>query len=265
VKSLPRAIAVESVETRCSRPLTLRTFGGSLDRRATSGRTRQSSQPRFVVVRMFERSSVVLVGTFHLQKSYGRTRPGRRTRTAGEQRSSRCLRTPMNTCGECPAGQREHSSTRVLARAAHVGLVRWKAPRSRKGRPHWRAPAGTGSRDWEIGRSAFPFRPPREVSEGQLGRATASRQGCGALSTGARAPAWWPNGPKPAPCRQAWRCRRLDDRKVVRRRPGTEVETPRPGTSSKSNAGGFSHGDRRRASGEDAPQTTGARDAKRRL
>jgi len=66
---------------------------------------------------MFERSSVVLVGTFHLQKSYGRTRPRRRTRTAGEQGSSRCSRTSMNTCGECSAGQRAQSSTRTARKS----------------------------------------------------------------------------------------------------------------------------------------------------
>jgi hypothetical protein len=66
--------------------------------------------------------------------------------------------------------------------------------------------------------------------------------------------AWWPNGPKPAACRQARGRRRPDDREVVRRRPVPQGGNTALGTSSKSNAGGFSHGAGPRVSGDDAPQ-----------
>lgn len=112
-KSLPRAIAVGSVETRCSRPLTLRTFGGCRRSEGDFRPARQSSQPRIPVVRDARAVLGRARGNIHLQKSYERTRPGRRTRIAGEQGSSRRFRTSMNTCGGCPAGQRAQRFTRA--------------------------------------------------------------------------------------------------------------------------------------------------------
>ena len=115
-KSLPRAIAVGNVETRCSRPLTLCKFGGCLDSKGDF-RSKNGNRPNHLpVVRDVRAVLSRARGNIHLQKSYERTRPPRRPRTAGEQRSSRCFRTSMNTCGSCSAGQRKAALQAALAR-----------------------------------------------------------------------------------------------------------------------------------------------------
>jgi hypothetical protein len=64
-KSPWRAIAMGSVETRCSRPLTLKSFGGCpLLERQLSGEHDSRPNHEFRWFGMFERSSVVLVRTF---------------------------------------------------------------------------------------------------------------------------------------------------------------------------------------------------------
>lgn len=98
------------------------------------------------------------------------------------------------------------------------------------------------------------FQAPRKVSEGRFRRSHRELTRLRRLFHPCTARAWWPNGPKPAACRQARGRRRPDDRKVVRRRPGTQGGNTALGTSSKSNAGGFSHGAGPRVSGDDAPQ-----------
>jgi hypothetical protein len=74
---------------------------------------------------------------------------------------------------------------------------------------------------------------------------------------------WQSIGPKPAVRRQARGCRRLDDRKVVRRLPRRSRKREVSRRIWKANAGGFSHGARRTVS--EGWVSAGARDAKRRL
>jgi hypothetical protein len=128
-----------------------------------------------------------------------------------------------------------------------------------------RAAAGTGPRDWKIGRSAFPFQAPPRGVRGSISAEPPRADKAAALFHPCSARAWWPNGPKPAACRQARGRWRPDDRKVVRRRPGTQggntalgdvLEVERRRVFPRRWAESLR---RRRSS------TTGARDAKRRL
>jgi len=193
-------------------------------------------------------------GNVHLQKSHRRTRPSDASRTASERGSSRCSRTSMNTCGECSAGQRGRSSTRT----------------ARKSGPCWsRAMEGT----WAPGKASaltcggwngatrlenralrVPFPGASKGVRGSISAEPPRADKAAELFHPCLARAWWPNGPKPAACRQARGRRRPDDREVVRRRPVPQGGNTALGTSSKSNAGGFSHGAGPRVSGDDAPQ-----------
>jgi hypothetical protein len=82
-------------------------------RRATFERAWQSSQPLIPVVRDVRAVLGRARESIHLQKSYERTRPRRRTRTAGGQRSSRCFRTSMKMCSAEFAGQRRRRAPRT--------------------------------------------------------------------------------------------------------------------------------------------------------
>jgi hypothetical protein len=168
-KSLPRAVAVESVETRCSRPLTLRTFGGRPDREETFDRKAAvPTAPQWFG--MFERSSVVLVETCICRSRTKRTRPGRRTRIASEQGSSRGFKNVdehVRRLPRRPAGAALHPGPRKGARA---GLVRWKAPRARARSAALTRIGRHELRRRVLGRSRGSSRRPQEVSEGSTRR-----------------------------------------------------------------------------------------------
>jgi hypothetical protein len=241
---------VGSVEARCSRPLTLRVCGGCL---------RFMGKPvvenMAVVPTTFSRGWGVRVvrgrarGNIHLQKSTKRTRPLTRPRTAGDEGSSRCSRASMNTCGG-------------LSPPASGGSAPHALPR---GGSCWSSSAEGASSSRKIGCIDVPRSEPAQVvgiraltRHGPAARkrrqrvrcdeVAASRTSCGPYPTAQRESAqpraWQSIGPKPASCRQARGCWRLDDREVVRRRhPDRDWRTcQNPGTVSKSNAGGFTHG-----------------------
>jgi hypothetical protein len=118
-----------NVETRCSRPLTSRSSAvcPRVERRL-SKRAWQSSQPQLPVVRDVRAVQGRARENMHLQKSCERTRPRRRTRRAGGQRSSRRFRTSMNTCSAESAGQRREARHPNLERALVVVSFDGKHP-----------------------------------------------------------------------------------------------------------------------------------------
>lgn len=181
--------------------------------------------------------------SIHLQKSYERTRPRRRTRTAGGQRSSRSS-----------SNVDEHVRRRIrrpAKEARPTNLERALARVSLDGR-HL-GPGKVGRIDVDrleqaqtIGIRALAFRPV--VGKGVKGLDLAElpfAEKATALSPTKvlRHESWWPVDPKPATCRQARGRWRLNDRKVVQRGSGNEGGNAAfPRRPSKSDAGGFSHG-----------------------
>lgn len=138
------------------------------DRKATFGRTWQSSRPLPSGAGCSEGPSRAR-GNIHLQKPVRRTRPRRRSRTAGGQRSSRGFRTSMNTCGGC--------HRRPAAAAAPRGPSKESARRSSpvegtssSGRSDALTCSGrnglTRTGPWDA--RAFHTRSSREVSEGPI-------------------------------------------------------------------------------------------------
>jgi hypothetical protein len=93
------------------------------DRKATFDRTRQSS-PLLPSGAGCSSGPSRARGNIHLQKSERRTRPGRRSRTASGQRSSRGFRTSMNTCGSC----RRRPAATAAPRGPSKGSARRSSP-----------------------------------------------------------------------------------------------------------------------------------------
>jgi hypothetical protein len=193
-----------SVEARCSRPLTLRTFGGYPVGRRLS--TEQGSRPGHSPwLGMFERSQscswrhppAETEGAHAAWKTFA---------TASGQRSSRGFRTSMKTCGcRPPLASGRRRSSRVLARAfgeASLGGRRLEL---------WTVgciDVRRSERAHAIGlwaRSRGPTLVAHERRQRvRFGGATASRQGSGALPPPrASAREWQPIDPKPATRRQA--------------------------------------------------------------
>lgn len=117
-----------------------------------------------------------------------------------------------------------------------------------------------GSADGERSAHALHCSSVKGASEGPERRsAVQPKEATARTPIRARAQVGSSLGPKPATCRQARGRWRLDDREVVRRLPEAKVATPASGRSRSRTSAGFSHGARRRVSGERA-FTTGARE-----
>jgi len=176
------------------------------------------------------------------------------------------------------AGQQRQRATHALARAR--GLVfrgRRHLELSKTGRIDVDRREGAHDRreKWRSGNvgglplQCLAYWPggPREVSEGPSRRTRPQPKKLAAvqLPRSALRDVEEPSGPKPTTCRQARSRRRLDDRKVVRRRPRPIRRKRRAerGTVSKLDAGGFPT-----APDGQSPEVVfqaSARDVKRRL
>jgi hypothetical protein len=116
-KSTARAIATGNVGPRLARPLTLKNLGDCLGRKATSGRTWQSSRPRIPRIEMFGWSVVVLVET-----STCRSRRGARGRESFCESSAMSglagvSHTDENARQLCRPASRDSALRRALERA----------------------------------------------------------------------------------------------------------------------------------------------------
>jgi hypothetical protein len=195
------------------------------DRKATFDRTRQSS-PLLPSGAGCSSGPSRARGNIHLQKSERRTRPGRRSRTANGQRSSRGFRTSMNTCGSC----RRRPAATAAPRGPSKGSARRSSPvegTSSSGRSDaLTCSGGNGlTRQGHWGAQAPQYSVGHErCQRARIGKASARRQSGGAFTPPhpqglvPRGRAWWPVDPKPALRRQARSRWRPDDRKMVRRR-----------------------------------------------
>jgi len=159
--------------------------------------------------------------SIHLQKSYERTRPRRRTRTAGGQRSSRSFRTSMNTCSAEFAGQRRR-------RAPRTSKERSRGSRSMEGTSGLAKVGRIGvrrsKRAQTIGIRALCVPPCRRerCQRARLGRAAIRRKSGGApphekCSGTKRGGQSTQSRQRAVQARSRWR---LNDRKVVQRAPG---------------------------------------------
>jgi len=190
-------------------------------------------------------------GNVHLQKSYRRTRPSGASRTAGERGSSRCSRTSMNTCGESSAGQRSRAPPGPLARAAHVGPARRKAPRLQTRSATLTCAGWNGATRLENRALCVPFQAPREVSEGRFRRSF--RELTRLRSSSTRAP--HERGDRTARSRQrAVKHEAAGGRMTARWSgavPGCKVATPRPERPRSRTPAGLPT-----APGRESPETT---------
>jgi hypothetical protein len=191
-----------------------------------------------------------------LQKSWERTRPGRRKRTASVEGLVEVFRNVDEHVRRLPppasGGSAPHTGSR--------GRVWWSLAVEGTSIPGSSAAltcaGGNGVTRSGNRRSRALSRAPRRGVRGlESGGLVGSRKGGGGSNpTGARAQRWVPFGPKPAPCRQARSRRRPDPREVVRRRSRTDRrKRPEERPVPKSNAGGSHHGARRRVSGSGGP------------
>jgi hypothetical protein len=132
-KSPARAIVAGNAGHRLARPLTLSTSGGCPE----EGRRLPESSMAVVPTADSADQDVRVVrsrarGDIHLQNSQGSARPRFAPRKRREGRSSRCLRTPVNTRSDCsgrPAGAARRDGSRESARSEPM---RWKASGSRR-------------------------------------------------------------------------------------------------------------------------------------
>jgi hypothetical protein len=198
-----------SVEARCPRSLTLRTFGGCRGRKATFDRAWQSSRPppSGSGCSKGPRSCSWKHPLAETEEAHAALKT---FATASGQRSSRGFRTSMNTCGDCPRRPAVAARLAGARKGVRKGLLRRKAPRALEGRRidvHRREGVHANG---SLARSGAPPRPPtRGVRGFRSGEAAVSRESCGAFPhPRAQARGWQPIGPKPASRRQArsrWR------------------------------------------------------------
>jgi hypothetical protein len=230
-KSTARAIATGSVGHRLARPLTLKNPGGCLGRKATSGRTWQSSRPRIPRIEMFGWSVVVLVET-----STCRSRRGARGRESSCESSAMSGLAGVSHSGEnarqlCRPASRDSAPRRALERAP--GPVPYDGRHLDRGKPR-ALTCSAADRGQAAGNGSARRDQDRALAKGcqrrSIDRGPVSRKSAGALARGTRKRpgARFDERDKRRrsdrsrrACRQARCCWRPDDREVVRRR-GTD-------------------------------------------
>jgi hypothetical protein len=171
-------------------------------------------------------------------------------RRACDEGSSRCFRTSMNTCGDCPRRPARGGAPHGLSQEGS----RWSSSMegaSSSGRSAALTCTGRkGLTPPGSGRSRVPLRRRGKASEGSHRRGDRRPTKPRRLPhPRQRARGWQSIDPKPASCRQARGRRRPDDREVVRRRGPVEVRRrPRAGDGLEVERWRVSHSARRAVS-----------------